>query len=140
MEVFLSLLLATIFYLLSLLHCYWVGGGKWGFEAALPTKESGERIMNPRKIDSAIVGLGLFAFGSLYLLHSGIVPINLPSWVWRIGSWIVPGIFLLRAIGEFRYVGFFKKVRNTPFGQRDTKYYAPLCLGIGIIGLVIAWM
>lgn len=95
-------------------------------------------MLNPRKIDSAIVGLGLFGFGSLYLIHTGLLVWDLPEWLVHIASWIVPGIFLLRAIGEFKYVGFFKKIRSTSFAKRDSKYYAPLCLGIGIIGFIVA--
>ena len=30
--------------------------------------------------------------------------------------------------GNFRLVGFFKKVRGTRFATLDTRYYSPLCL------------
>jgi hypothetical protein len=47
-------------------------------------------------------------------------------------------LFILRAIGDFKYLGFFKKIKNTKFGQNDTKYFAPLCLIIGILTLLVA--
>jgi hypothetical protein len=53
------------------------------------------------------------------------------------GLWIIASIFILRAIGEFKYVGFFKKISQTKFGQNDTKYYSPLCLIIGILTLML---
>ena len=35
---------------------------------------------------------------------------------------------LARAIGEFKYVGFFKRVRGSRFAQLDSLLYSPLCL------------
>ncbi len=55
----LSLVLSVIFFILGIIHLNWVIGGSFGFVESLPTKETGERILNPKKIDSAIVGLGL---------------------------------------------------------------------------------
>ena len=104
----LSILLSIILIGLGLILFNWVVGGKFGFAESLPTKESGERVVNPKKIDSAIVGIGLIAFGIFYVLKSGLFEYNLPEWIMKYGSWIIPTIFLLRAIGEFKYVGFFK--------------------------------
>ncbi len=133
----LSVLLSLILIGLGMIHFNWVIGGKFGFEESLPTKENGERVLNPKKIDSAIVGLGLTAFGIFYIIKSEIIEYNLPEWIMKYGSWIIPTIFLLRAIGEFKYVGFFKSVKKTDFGKLDTKLFSPLCLVIGISGIVI---
>ena len=128
----LSILLSILLIGLGLIHFNWVVGGNFGFSESLPTKESGERVLNPKKIDSAIVGIGLTAFGFLYLLKSGVIEFIIPGWIMAYGSWIIPIIFLLRAIGEFKYVGFFKKIKKTEFGKLDTKLFSPLCLIIGI--------
>ena len=122
---------------LALIHFNWVFGGEFGFSESLPTKENGERILNPKKIDSAIVGAGLLVFSLFYLLKSGLIQVQLPNWMILYVGWIISAIFLLRAIGEFKYVGFFKKIRNTKFGRLDTKLFSPLCLGITIIGVLI---
>ena len=61
-----------------------------------------------------------------------------------IGEWtgvfwparIVTGLFFLRAIGEFRYVGFFKRVRDTAFAKADTRFYSPLCVFIAVLSLL----
>ena len=37
-----------------------------------------------------------------------------------------------RAIGEFRYVGFFKRVVGSRFATLDTFVYSPLCLALAI--------
>jgi hypothetical protein len=134
---FLSILLSIILIGLGLIHFNWVIGGKFGFSESLPTKESGERVLNPKKIDSAIVGIGLTIFGIFYILKSGLMEYNIPAWIMKYGSWIIPIIFLLRAIGEFRYFGFFKSIKKTEFGKLDTKLFSPLCLAIGILGLII---
>lgn len=40
-------------------------------------------------------------------------------------------LFLLRAIGERRYVGIFKRVRGTPFAKNDDRVFVPLCIFVG---------
>lgn len=122
---------------LALIHFNWFLGGEFGFSESLPTKENGERVLNPKNIDNAIVGVGLLVFSMIYLLKSGLIQVNLPNWIILYVGWIISAIFLLRAIGEFKYVGFFKKIRNTKFGELDTKFFSPLCLGIAIIGMLI---
>lgn len=136
----LSILLSVIFIILGLIHFTWAFGGKWGLEKTLPTKESGERVLNPKKFDSAVVGLVLTFFGLLYLLKSGLLILDIPIWIITYGSWIIPSIFILRAIGDFKYIGFFKKIKNTEFGKTDLKIFSPLCLVIGIIGILIQLM
>jgi hypothetical protein len=133
----LSILLSSIFIALGIIHFNWVIGGKFGLEASLPTRQSGERVLNSGKIDSAFVGLGLSAFGFFYLFTSGLIDYKLPDWIVSYGGWIIPIIFLLRGIGEFKYVGVFKTVRNTQFGKLDTKLFSPLCLAMGIMGVII---
>jgi len=137
MLMLLSLLLSLILCILGAIHLNWVVGGKFGFAASLPTTENGKRVLNPKKIDSAIVGLGLFAFGFFYIIKSGIVTYQLPEFILKYGSWIIPAIFILRAIGEFKYIGFFKRIKKTNFGKLDTKLFSPLCLAIGLVGLLI---
>ena len=134
----LPIILSVIFFILGIIHLNWVFGGKFGFDQALPTKESGERVLNPKKYHSAIVGLGLIAFGLFYLIGSGLGDFNIPNWILKSGRWIIPIIFILRATGEFNYIGFFKKIKKTEFANWDTKLFSPLCLTIGLLGLIIA--
>ncbi|MEQ9467653.1 MAG: DUF3995 domain-containing protein [Ekhidna sp.] len=117
----LGAILFSIFLVLSLLHISWALGNSWGFEASIPTKESGEPVLHPKKIDSLVVGIGLLLFGIFYLIKSGIIGFDLPGWVLSTVGWLIPIIFLMRSIGDFRYVGFFKKnqihsVRKARFG------------------------
>ncbi|MDO5980736.1 DUF3995 domain-containing protein [Flavivirga spongiicola] len=133
----LPLILSFIFFILGIIHLNWVIGGTFGFAESLPTKETGERVLNPKKLDSAIVGLCLMCFSFFYLIKADLIRFDLPSWVLKYGSWLIPTVFILRSVGEFKYIGFFKKIKHTAFGQLDTKVYSPLCFFIGIIGILM---
>ena len=39
----------------------------------------------------------------------------------------------LRAVGDFRMVGFWKTVRDTPFARWDTRLFSPLCVAIAAL-------
>jgi hypothetical protein len=133
----LALVLFSIFIILAVIHFTWAFGGRWGFDKALPTKENGKKLLNPRNFDCAVVGLGLTGFAVYYLLVSNLFGIQIQSSIFNYIAWFIPSIFILRAIGDFKYVGFFKSLKKTDFGRLDTKLYSPLCLIIGIIGIVI---
>lgn len=133
----LSFVLSSIFFILALIHFNWVFGGTYGFEASLPTTATGERIFSPKKIDSAIVGLVLTAFGVFYLIKANLITANIPSWILTYGTLLIPAIFLFRAIGDFKYIGFFKRIKTTDFAKLDTKSFSPLCLAIAILGVLI---
>lgn len=133
----LAIILFSIFFILSMIHFSWALGSSWGFEDAIPKNEEGEPMLNPKKIDSIIVGMGLLIFGCFYLIKAEIIEFTLPDLIISIAGWVIPGIFMVRAIGDFRYVGFTKKVKSTAFAQKDSKYYAPLCLVIAGIGFAL---
>ncbi len=130
---FISVLLFAVFLFLSSLHIYWGFGGKWGGSAVLPAKDDGQHVMMPGLLPCLIVAIGLAAVGLLVLINTGMIAFALPSWLQQYGLWIICGIFTLRAIGDFRYVGFFKQIKHTTFGKNDTRYYSPLCLAIGLL-------
>jgi len=133
----LTLINSSILLVLSVIHFYWALGGRWGFDKALPTNMEGKRVLKPNKMESGIVGLGLFLFSFYFLIYGSIVSFELPHWLMTYVIWAITVIFLLRAIGDFKYVGFFKKIRNTEFGRLDTNFYSPLCLFLSISGIIL---
>jgi hypothetical protein len=137
MSTLIATVLFLIFLFLSAIHFYWGLGGRWGSGAVIPTKDDNVKVMNPRLAESFIVAFGLLSFGLLILIKAGIIAFSLPAWLSVYGLWIIAGIFIVRAIGEFRYVGLFKKIRHTKFGQMDTKFYSPLCLFVGILTIIL---
>lgn len=132
-----SLVLFLIFMVLSAIHFYWGFGGKWGSHAVVPTKENGEPVFIPRTISTFVVAIGLLCFGLFYLIKYGLIAVSLPKWIDQYGFWIIASIFIMRAIGDFNYVGFFKKHKSSKFAINDAKYYSPLCLVISILTLVL---
>lgn len=129
---FTSLYLAFLFLVLGVIHFYWAAGGIRWFEDALPMDEKGNPLFVPGAVASSVVGLGLTFFSLLYVMKSGMLDVVLPSWLTKGGGWLVAGIFILRGIGDFKYVGLFKKVKTTKFAIKDTKFYTPLCFLIGL--------
>lgn len=133
-----SITLFLIFTFLSSVHIYWGLGGKWVGESVFPTKDDNIKPQMPGPLPTFIVAVGLFAIGLFILLKGGFFRFTIPALLDQYGLWIIAGIFLIRAIGEFNYVGFFKKIRHTKFGINDTKYYSPLCLFIGLMIIIMA--
>jgi hypothetical protein len=132
-----GLLLSTVFVLLSAIHFYWGLNGKWGLSVSIPTNENNEKVMTPTSVECFVVATGLLAFAIFTLIKIQLIRVDLPSLLPDYGLPFISGMFILRAIGEFKYVGFFKKIKTTPFGEWDTRYYSPLCLAIGIMGVIL---
>lgn len=140
MTTILSIILFVIFTSLGFIHFYWLFGGKWGLEKVIPTKEMREKAIEPPKIATAIVGIILVSLGLFYLIKAGLLSFQIQNWIITYSGWVIPSVFILRAIGEFNYVGIFKKIKNTEFAEADTKWFVPLCLAIGILGILIQLM
>ena len=116
---------------LGVLHLYWAIGGQWGKGVALPEHE-GRPVWRPSALGTGLVALGLFTMAVLLLrvgwlgAYSGAKPV-------RAGVWLVAALFLFRALGDFRYVGFCKRVRGTRFARLDTLIYSPVCLLLAVL-------
>ena len=131
-----SKVLFLILLALSAIHFFWAFGGRWGFNNALPETEEGIKVLNPTFTDSIIVGFGLLIFSVVYLLNKKTFKAKVLTLLRAILLWFIPSIFLLRAIGDFYFVGFFKKIQNTNFAYLDTYFYSPLCFIISLLGFV----
>ncbi|BDS15391.1 DUF3995 domain-containing protein [Aureispira anguillae] len=130
-----SVLNLIIFMLIALLHIYWALGGTWGIMQAIPQQNPGEPAFKPGPIATLLVAIGLLGFAFVHVLALGIGPLIAPKLV-KIALAIIAGIFLLRAIGDYKYVGLFKKVKTGSFAKNDSKYYTPLCLLIVLNALI----
>ena len=130
---------ATGLGLLSALHLYWAAGGRTGAVAALPERH-GAPIFQPG-IASTLVVAGLLASAAvLVLARAGHWPAALlPHWIVTPGAQVVALVLIARSIGDFRYVGFFKRVRDTRFARLDTRVYSPIALVLGTATAIVAW-
>lgn len=134
----LSSVLALVFLVLGGFHFLWVAGVKYGLASAIPVKPGDKPTLKPGKFATLLVGLALTSIAGFYVLQSGVIEVTGWELPIKIASWAIPILFTLRAIGEFKYVGFFKRVKGTQFSKMDTRLFSPLCLTIGIMGGVIA--
>jgi hypothetical protein len=133
MKITAALILSLIFLFLSGLHFYWGLGGKWGLAASVPRKSNGEQRINPSAFDCIVVAILLLGAELFVLVNSRLLLFNWPGWILHAVSWILIILFTARAIGEFRYIGFFKKIKSSRFASQDTKYYSPLCVLIAAL-------
>lgn len=134
-----ALMLSVIFIALSLLHVYWALGGRWGSHAVFPVDSLAKKPKMPSAGGTLVVAAGLAGFAALALCRVGSTGQAVPDWLARDGLLVVGGIFALRAVGEFNYVGFFKRRRDTAFARNDTRYYSPLCVVIAVLCGVVGW-
>lgn len=139
----LGFLTAGVFVTLALLHVYWAAGGVWGRAVAIPTRvpnaaaANGARLFNPSRAGTVAVAAGLLLAALVVLGRMGFGGAPVPRWVFVWGCWLLALAFLARAVGEFRYVGLFKRVRGTDFANWDTWLFTPLCLFIAAAVAVV---
>jgi hypothetical protein len=132
-------ILFVIFFLIAGLHFYWALGGQWAIEAVVPTNSRDEKVLRTSILSCIIIGCGLLMFAFYYLLELRQIEFVLTHYIVGFIKWIIPSIFLLRAIGDFNYVGFTKRIKGTEFARLDTKYFAPLCVLIALLGFMVAF-
>jgi len=126
MKSVIPVLVCSIFVLLSLWHVRMAFGGMAGESAAVPSV-NGKPIFVPSRRSTLFVALLLLLFAALVAATAAVrlgIPAAVLSWL----SHALAAGLLARAIGEFRYVGFFKRIRGTRFAVLDTMVYSPLCL------------
>ena len=121
----------VVFILISLIHVYWAFGGKWGMGAVVPQLENENAVFRPGPMATLIVAGGLLGFALVHAAALGLVSFITADYL-GICLLIIAAIFALRAIGDFKYVGLFKKQRTGLFAQNDTRYYIPLCVIIAL--------
>ena len=127
----------VIFILLSILHFYWAFGGKLWYEDVLPTSSNGLHKLNPSRTATLIIAFGMLFFALLTVGSQGWFDRYIKRRYFRYGTLIIAIIFFLRAMGDFRFIGFFKTVKETRFAINDTQIFSPLCLLIGSLSLFI---
>ena len=126
----LAIFVSITFTFLAMLHFYWAIFGIKNPETLVPAIGSDQRVKTPGKLAAAFVGVVLLGF-ALVFLNKVIIYWDFP-WL-RYVSIGIGVIFIIRALGDFKYVGFFKTSKNSKFSALDTRYYSPLCLLMGIL-------
>jgi hypothetical protein len=136
---YLGLIGALIFASLAGVHIYWAFASRGVFPAAVPTRTDGTPVLTPGPIAGLVVAALLLCAAFLMGEQGGWWPPVLPGFWRTLGTAGVAAVMALRGIGDFRYVGLFKRQRDTPFARMDTRVYTPLVLCLAVMaGLVAA--
>jgi hypothetical protein len=134
----LAAILAALFVALAGMHFYWAVAGTADSEGFVPT-DGGKPLMNPGPLACIAVGLALLTAALVVSCRADLWCIGMPAWMARLGIWVLALVFAARAVGDFRYVGFFKRVRDSRFARRDTQLFSPLCAAIAVAAALIGW-
>lgn len=139
MTTLIGMILSAVFVALAALHAFWVVKGSADLSSFVPqTGTAGEPTFRPGRLATATVALLLAAAAGICASQAELL--GLPRWpLARAGVWTLTVLFLLRAIGDFKYVGFFKRIRDTRFGRMDTRVFSPLCLAISTLCGALLW-
>lgn len=128
---------ACVLAVLSALHVYW---GMEGIDAPSPVipEIDGKPVFLPTARDCYAVAAALALASVLVTTRGGLLRSPFPEAWTQIGTISVGAALALRAIGDFHLMGFFKRVRGTPFAQWDTRLFSPLSLVLGLATLWVA--
>lgn len=132
-----AIFVSATFAVLALWHFYMALLPRSGVSGAVPSVE-GKPLFTPSRGSTVAVGVALIVFAGLVAATAGFVSVGLPSPVLAWASYALAAGLALRAIGDFRYVGLFKRIRGNKFATLDTYIYSPLCLLLGIGVAVVA--
>ena len=136
MKILLGIIISLLLIAISAIHFYWAAGGKWGAAAAVPQMK-GKLAFQPGRGITAFVALIFLAFAAAIFSRTTFSLPFLPEKWAQAGVWVIAVLFILRAIGDFRFVGFTKKVKGSVFARLDSRFYSPLSFFIGLVALLI---
>ena len=131
-----ALIAAATLAFIAVVHIYWALGGRVARSGALPEVD-GRPAFAPRSSMTLGVAAVLLLAALLLAITGGVVIAPVPRNLARGLTAVLALVFIARAVGDFRLVGFFKRVRGTRFARLDSTIYAPLCL---VLGLAAAWV
>lgn len=118
---------SAVFVILAAWHFKMAFFGMPGERNAVPSAD-GKPLFEPSQGATVAVGVVLLQFAALVAATAGFFATGLPQFLLAWACCALALDLLARAIGEFRYAGFFKKVRGSKFARMDTLLYSPLRL------------
>ena len=139
MKIGAGLVVSAIFVVLALWHFVMAMRSGSGVSGAVPSVD-GKPLFVPSRLATVAVGVALVLFACLVAATAGVIATGVPQTVLRWLSFALAAGLFARAVGEFKYVGLFKRVRGSRFATLDTLVYSPLCvlLGAGVALVAIA--
>lgn len=132
-----TLFLVLVLSALGVLHLYWAVGPRRSVSAAVPEVAGGPAFL-PSRLATVAVAFALFVAAALVALAGRLLADPLATPLTRLLTFALGTVFVARAIGDFRLVGFFKRPSLSRFARLDTRVYSPLCLLLGIAVFFVA--
>ena len=117
---------------------YWTLGGSIGLPLTVPGTVRAPPY-RPTGMNRLLVSLSLLVAADLMLVRVGVLTTRIPELGLRVACGALAAAFLARAIGDFRYYGFFKRVTDSPFARLDTAVYSPVCAYLAAAMGVNTW-
>jgi hypothetical protein len=128
----------SLLVLISILHVYWAFGGHWGVNDVIPSKVGEYKpAFIPSRMGTLFVAILVLMVCFILLVQGGFIHYFMANTITRYGCIVSAFVFFLRAMGDFKYVGFFKKIKHSVFAKNDSWFYSPLCLYCGITCTII---
>jgi len=134
----LPLLVSTTFVVLALWHVHMALGPMSGESGGVPSVE-GKPLFVPSRSATLAVAVVLCLFAGLVAATAHLIEVGVSQVVLSVASYLLALGLLARAIGEFKYVGFFKRVRASKFARLDTLVYSPVCLALSAGVALVAY-
>ncbi|KER70506.1 MULTISPECIES: DUF3995 domain-containing protein [Burkholderia] len=123
---------------IALIHVYWALGGRRGKGAAIP-EQDGVPLLRPTAIGTLAVAAALLGGACVVAARAGWLGLNPYHGAITFAVVALALIFAVRAVGDFRYVGFFKRIRGSRFARMDSLYYSPLCAALALSIASMFW-
>jgi len=99
----------------------------------------GRPVYTPRASECLDVAAALLLCGAIVAARGGMFAHSSmpPEWI-QLGTFAVGAALVVRAIGDFHVVGFFKRVRDSRFAELDSHLFSPASLLLGLATLWVA--
>ncbi len=124
-------LAAAVLVVMAVIHMYWALGGSIGAEALVPQTTKGPLFRLTSAV-TLLISLTFILAANLMLTRIGVATARISPTGLHIACAALAALFLIRAVGDFRYVGFFKRVRHSRFARLDTRLYSPISLFLAV--------
>jgi Protein of unknown function (DUF3995) len=132
-----TMLASLAFAVLGVWHFYMAFAPSSHRGVAVPSVR-GRPVFQPSRAATIAVGVALLLAAALVAATGGLLPTGLPAATLRWASAALASGLVARAVGDFKYVGFFKRIRDSKFAKLDTCLYSPVCVLLGAAVALVA--
>jgi hypothetical protein len=132
-----AIALASVLLALAALHMFWAIRNRFEGSSVVIPKVGDRPVFTPSRTATLAVACALGAGAFVALAQGHALGFAAPPPV-RWAAYAAGFAFTARAIGDFRLVGFFKRIKGTDFARWDYYLFAPLSALIGISFLSLA--